>query len=293
LIEISGRFVSCFASEVASKTLLYRVVKYTGLRCLCRVLYNVLSSKEIQILYNDYSIKGNLSANIKILHLSDLHLDNNTYRFTDLCEKILNIQYDIAIITGDFFDSYINSDSSNKYLEELCDVLIGKSINKMRPIVTLGNHDASEMIPILESIGYIVLLNENFFMNINGVDFAITGIDDTSHFYSRNSLRCALTSSSHIKILAAHTPELADFYSKKGYDLYICGHTHGGQIAVFKNMPIFKGLKRNKKLFSGKWRVSKMNGYTTRGVGCSLLPIRINVTPEITVHTLKISKNDN
>jgi hypothetical protein len=156
----------------------------------------------------------------------------------------------------------------------------------------LGNHDSTDLISILENIGFKVLLNESIFLNIEGLNLALTGIDDTSHFYTRNSLRCAIDSPSYFRIIAAHTPELADFYSKMGYDLYICGHTHGGQINIFKNLPLFTGIIRNKKLFNGSWRINQMNGFTSSGVGASLLPIRINVPSEITLHTVNINFND-
>jgi predicted MPP superfamily phosphohydrolase len=75
------------------------------------------------------------------------------------------------------------------------------------------------------------------------------------------------------KILLSHNPDAADTKFETRVDLMICGHTHGGQIAL----PPF-GAK-----LSGLQEKSGMNVYISKGIGWYLAPIRINCAPEISV----------
>jgi predicted MPP superfamily phosphohydrolase len=75
------------------------------------------------------------------------------------------------------------------------------------------------------------------------------------------------------KILLSHNPAAADTKFGARVDLMICGHTHGGQIAL----PPFASK------LSGLQEKSGMNVYISRGIGWYMAPIRINCAPEISV----------
>ena len=89
------------------------------------------------------------------------------------------------------------------------------------------------------------------------------------------------------RTLLAHSPELYREGANRGVNLYLCGHTHAGQIrlplvgAVKKNTPIPRGL------IQGQWAHGSMQGYTSWGVGCSTLPVRYHCPPEVAVIRLR------
>jgi predicted MPP superfamily phosphohydrolase len=70
-------------------------------------------------------------------------------------------------------------------------------------------------------------------------------------------------------------------------DLYLCGHTHGGQICLPWIGPPFLNARCRREYGSGEWRHNAMQGYTNRGIGTSTLPVRYNCPPEAAVITLR------
>jgi len=85
------------------------------------------------------------------------------------------------------------------------------------------------------------------------------------------------------KILLAHTPDLYREAAAAGVHLYLCGHTHGGQIRFPLLGALFHHAQAPRALIMGAWRHGPMYGYTSPGAGCSSLPVRFNCPPEITM----------
>ena len=107
-----------------------------------------------------------------------------------------------------------------------------KSINAQLGVVgILGNHDVSEEIPALERLGSM-LINEAMEVR-RGRDSAwVIGVDDP-HYYGCDDLPAALRDvPAAYKILLVHTPEIISEAEASGVDLYLCGHTHGGQVCL-------------------------------------------------------------
>jgi hypothetical protein len=84
-----------------------------------------------------------------------------------------------------------------------------------------------------------------------------------------------------------HSPELFDLAAVNGYKLYLCGHTHGGQICLPGGIPVIRHLYNGKKYYRGLWQYNGMKGYTSEGCGTSGIPIRYNSHSEVTLFTLK------
>ena len=87
-------------------------------------------------------------------------------------------------------------------------------------------------------------------------------------------------------IALVHSPEVADRAAIK-HDLYLTGHTHGGQICLPMRKPFATGLKRHRDLASGIWRHGNMVGYTSRGIGACVIPFRTFCPGEIVLLTLR------
>jgi len=77
-----------------------------------------------------------------------------------------------------------------------------------------------------------------------------------------------------------------DLAAAAGIDLYLCGHTHGGQIRLPWGHAPVKNLSRCREYQHGLWRHEQMTGYTSAGAGVSCIPIRYNCPPEVTLITL-------
>ena len=83
-------------------------------------------------------------------------------------------------------------------------------------------------------------------------------------------------------VLLEHQPRRFLEAEKAGYDLYMAGHTHGGQQA-----PLNLVTKRMYLLDYGSKKFGNMMGITSCGYGLWGSPVRIGNTPEIVVITLK------
>jgi uncharacterized protein len=90
-------------------------------------------------------------------------------------------------------------------------------------------------------------------------------------------------------VLLSHTPEIYRQAAHGGFDLLVSGHTHGDQICLPGSIPITLDSVLPRHMGSGPWKHRDMVGYTSVGVGTSVVPVRINCLPEITLHHLQCS----
>ncbi|MBA1333200.1 metallophosphoesterase, partial [Candidatus Endoriftia persephone str. Guaymas] len=65
------------------------------------------------------------------------------------------------------------------------------------------------------------------------------------------------------------------------------GHTHGGQICLPGGIPITLDAKCPRYMGSGPWDYNGMRGYTSVGTGSSIVNVRLNCPPEVTLHRLR------
>jgi len=223
---------------------------------------------------------------LRILHLSDFHLDTRLDQSDRWAQMIQSLEYDLTVITGDFLNGFRLPDPA-------CMKAIGKVISVIKgPIYgILGNHDCALSTPYLESIGIKILLNESQAFNCNGIQIQISGLDDPHFFKSDDLSRCSSTFKNspppNLKILLVHAPREPRAYADLGFDLCLCGHTHGGQICTSKSVPLLRNGLYATETIGGWWTSGNMKGFTSRGTGTGRLSYRLNCPPEIVVHHLQ------
>ena len=217
-----------------------------------------------------------------MLHISDLHLDVNDDMASVLRERLTGLEYDICVMTGDFraktFGPY------DKALDAM------QSVRKAMqgPVYAiLGNHDSIQMVPGLEAMDIRVLLNESITIERDGDLIHMAGIDDP-HYYQADNLEKASESipDEAVSILLSHSPETFRHAAHVGFDVLLCGHTHGGQICLPGGVPLMSNARCPRAFSNGKWTYQTMQGYTSRGSGASVVDVRFNCPPEVTLHTL-------
>ncbi len=223
---------------------------------------------------------------LRILHLTDLHIDLIPELADILAAKARHIPHDVAVITGDFRNF---TDGDYEKCIPLCDQIIQELAPDRFGI--LGNHDFIEMVPHLEAAGLPVLLNECAVIQRGDAQLQIAGIDD-SHFYKTHALDMAGRRKDLFTVLLAHSPEIHADIAAAGYDFALCGHTHGGQMCLpggFHVVCPVKNLSRN--FIRGAWSSGALRGYTSRGSGSCGVAARFFCPPEITLHTLHAVPN--
>jgi len=220
-----------------------------------------------------------------ILHLSDLHLDCLSGLSERLTEVINRIPVDLCVLTGDYrFDVKGSAETADRELAKVLPCLR----SRLGTVGILGNHDFLEAVASLERMGVRMLLNSSLEIRQGAESIWLVGLDDP-HYYGCDDLPAAMKGVPReaFKVLLVHSPEMLREASAAGFDLYLCGHTHAGQICLPWLGPIIRNAACPRRFIRGKWSYEEVQGYTSAGVGASLLPVRFQCRPEVVVITLK------
>jgi hypothetical protein len=218
-----------------------------------------------------------------LLHLSDLHIEMSEAAMRRLIELIPNLQYDLCVLTGDYRAATFGPfDATLDAMRGLQSVLKGSVYG------VLGNHDTILMVPALEEMGIRVLLNEYEPISRGADTIYLAGIDD-AHYYRVDNIEKAAAKipEGKFSILLSHTPEIYRQAAHAGFHLLLSGHTHGGQICLPGSIPLTLSSVLPRYMGSGAWKYHAMAGYTSVGAGSSIVAVRINCLPEITLHHLE------
>jgi uncharacterized protein len=217
----------------------------------------------------------------RILHLADLHIDGMHGLAEVIAENVAGLDVDVCVMTGDY--RFAIEGPCEQIYPRLWTIL--RSLQARHGVFAiLGNHDESEIAVELEGLGVRMLINEAVEINRGGEGLWVVGVDDP-HRYGCHDLDGALESvpAGAFKLLLAHSPEIFIEAAEAGVDLYLCGHTHAGQICLPGIGAPLMNADCPRSYTRGRWRHGGMHGYTSAGVGSSLLPVRYNCPPEITV----------
>ena len=255
-------------------------LKLTGL--YWRGLRNAQRIKvlEMSIIRQDLPL---LFDGFAILHISDMHVDMNAAPMQRLVELLPHLNYDLCVLTGDYRGkTYGPYDAALDGLEQVRRCL--------KPPVygVLGNHDTIRMVPRLEEMGIRMLLNESEAIVRGDEQIFLAGIDD-AHYYRVDNIEKAasLIPRNAFSILLSHTPEIYRQAAHADFRLLLSGHTHGGQVCLPGSVPLTLDSALPRHLGSGAWKYHNMDGYTSVGAGSSIVPVRFNCPPEITLHYLR------
>jgi predicted MPP superfamily phosphohydrolase len=222
-------------------------------------------------------------AGYTLLHLSDLHLDLSEAYLLRLIERVQGLEYDLCVLTGDFrFRTFGSSAPA-------LDALAHLRPHLRAPVYAiLGNHDSVRTVPKMEALDMRVLLNEAVPIERNGATLHLAGIDDP-HYFRTHDIRRATQDIPRdaCAILLSHAPEPYQEAARAGFALMLCGHTHGGQICLPGGVPIITESRAPRAFAKGAWRFGNLVGYTSVGCGSSILDVRFNCLPEVTLHRLR------
>jgi predicted MPP superfamily phosphohydrolase len=221
----------------------------------------------------------------RILHLSDLHIDSIPGFATLIRDRIKDLKFDTCFLTGDY-----RRDISGTFRHILKPFkILSKYIQApYGTFAVLGNHDTFLMAQYEKESGLELLVNESVEIIKDGQKILVTGTDDPYNFYTEQAALCLETKGYDFKIALVHTTELAKMAAVNKYSLYLCGHTHGGQICLKKGIPMISHQFEGKQFNHGRWDIGKMIGYTSRGVGVSGMPVRFNCAAEVILITLEV-----
>ncbi len=219
-----------------------------------------------------------------ILHLSDLHIDSLPNLADNLHARLQAFDVDLCVMTGDFrFGTQGPCDQIYASMGHLLSGIQARS----GIFGVLGNHDSFDMVDAFGRMGLHILLNESWELQRDAQRIWLAGVDDP-HYYGCADVSVALTGvpQNAFKMLLVHTPELYAEAAQAGVDLYLCGHTHGGQICLPWIGPVKTHITCPRQFASGRWQHQQVQGYTNVGCSASGVPVRFFCPPEIGLITL-------
>lgn len=234
--------------------------------------------KTVQIETSKFSKTG-----LRIVHISDLHCDKKIRNEGKLAGLINPLNPDIIVFTGDSLNTIEALPLFKGTLKGLR-ATIGKYAIR-------GNCDVQHWddLDLFEDTDFKKLEDGGVKLQKDNEVFYLSGLDGRYNSIRYNK-KLPTFNNKYYSIFLHHCPDLVEDLEGLNIDLYLAGHTHGGQIAI----PFYGALitlsKHGKKYESGKFNIGDSILYVNRGIGMAggLLPkIRFFAKPEITVFDIK------
>src|ERR1700723_3403134 len=227
------------------------------------------------------SVQGNVSKPLRIAQLSDLHTHGVGVRERRMLDILDDEKPDVIVITGDSLAGYGGT------FANVADVLLQMHA-PLGVWIVRGNYENWKQMQHEHSFyanaGAHLLLNSGTLLRN---DVWLGGLDDP--YTGKASVEGALTGAPPgiYTILLFHSPAYFDRVAGK-VDLCLAGHTHGGQVRPPFLPPLF--LPKGCWPYVAGWYDAKGTNsklYVNRGMGTSMLPIRFNSRPEVTIITIE------
>jgi hypothetical protein len=230
-------------------------------------------------------VKG-LQKNVRIVQLSDIHVERTTRREKDLPTFVEGLNPDMIVITGD----YVNESYTN-IPETIADVrvLIDQLHAPLGIYAVNGNVETpSRLKEIMKDLDVIVLDNQVIRLTEINDNFVLLGLSFYNWSFDSNQLSRMMKNiqPDDFSLLLYHKPDLAYAADEEGVDLYLAGHTHGGQVRLPFYGAIFTNSRYGKTFEMGLYKLNHTTLYVNRGLGFTggVAPrVRFLAPPEVLI----------
>lgn len=219
---------------------------------------------------------------IRIVHISDLHTEGFGRRHEKALRIVREAQPDIIVLTGD----YLNG-SRMKYLPELLR-FVGELEAPLGVYAIEGNFEYGQCpFEMFENVGIQVLEDE--YVRFEEYGFTLCGLSCCWDLQeAQRSILKGVRAGHPEDYLAVlcHYPNHIEEPELANADLYLCGHTHGGQVRLPLWGAIVTLSKLGKKYECGSYKYGETQIYVSRGLGMeggSVPRVRFLCRPEITI----------
>ncbi len=290
-------------------------VLYLPLMLMCALLIwmcceaNMLRLKSSEVSVTDlpYSFRGT-----RVMYISDLHINslNSPSKVNAMIDEVMELEPDLLLLGGDYTSSdpiiqlrgmfssgaaKVESDMRNLFFANLAQYTppLGKYAVAGENDNRLDSFAAASSLKQSMALGGVTLLkNEVVRIKKSNQTLVIAGIDDWSTGEKDLRSWTENLSARECVIVLCHDPEsvplLNSYPASDGFwiDLALCGHTHGG-IASIGSFELFNPTSDRHRFSAGWHQENAAKLLISRGVSNSLIPMRLNASPEIHMITLK------
>lgn len=245
---------------------------------------------------------------MRIAHISDLHNAELGHANARLLKRLHRANPDLIAITGDLVDSRRTRIDVGMHVA-------AQAANIAPTFFVPGNHEARlreypQIVARLKHAGVTVLGNASVPIRRDGERIVVIGLTDPvfRRPYPRGAtpqvidaqladvlFRAGIEPGAEhapCTILLTHRPELLAVYAARGVDVAFAGHAHGGQVRLPVVGPLFAPSQGFfPKVTAGVHALGGTRLVVSRGLGPSVVPLRVNNRPELVVATLRCNSH--
>ncbi|MFW0694885.1 metallophosphoesterase [Aliarcobacter butzleri] len=231
-------------------------------------------TKHFQII--NIEVEDKRLDDLKILHLSDLHINKKTSieKILELVNFCNSLEFDFCIITGDIIDTKV------KFIKKQLEIL---NLLKKEVFYISGNHDLFYGLEDLkkELTNFIFMDNKTLKINYKNEIIHLAGLPDRfSKFFKikREEKLVEDFLKNSPSIFISHQPKDYKIALNSNSNLFLCGHTHGGQIYPFHYL-----VKLVQPFLAGLFYKNKTAIYVNKGLGTWGVDFRFKADAEVTI----------
>jgi predicted MPP superfamily phosphohydrolase len=215
---------------------------------------------------------------LRIAFASDLHAGPTTHAslLDDAFDRLAGARADVILLGGD----YVFLDAG--YISEIADRVRGLRA-PLGIHAVMGNHDLwaedDKIVRELAAAGARVLVNETVALAPHAV---LAGLDDP--WTGIAPVRPIFAPTDAARVVLVHAPEAMLYLRDEPFELALCGHTHGGHVALPGEVPVLVPGPLSRRYAHGRYDVGGDRALiVSRGVGASEVALRTFADPDILV----------
>jgi predicted MPP superfamily phosphohydrolase len=207
-----------------------------------------------------------------LLHLTDLHVERITPRERALEALVAELAPDLIVLTGDYLNlSFVTEERAQHEARETLSAICEAGACPVYAVTGSPPVDLVGIVPeVFAGLPITWLADESEIVEIGSHRLVIAGLRcQKERELDAPRLRRLMdqTPKDLFRLLLYHSPDLMPEAADLGVDLYLCGHTHGGQI----RLPVFGAILTSshfwKRYEAGRYSLHDTTLYVSRGIG--------------------------
>ncbi len=234
---------------------------------------------------------------VRLLHLGDLHMEQISPREQELNRLVQALAPDVIVFSGDYISLlHPNFALAREHIRRVISewkAPLGVYAVSGSPLVE-SEEMIAEFLKDMDNIRW--LRDEAVLLETDAGPLTVLGMSTThereADIPRLRQLTAALPNGT-FRLLLYHSPDLAPEAGELGYDLYLAGHTHGGQIRLPLIGPVVTSSEFWRTYAMGRYNLGPTTLYVTRGIGmegASAPRVRMLCPPEIILWEIRGKK---
>lgn len=240
---------------------------------------------DVDVLRWTFAVLPPGSAPLRLGYASDLHVGPTTppRLLANAAAKLAAEALDVLLLGGD----YVFLEATPAKVDRVVEFV--RTVAATTTLAVLGNHDLWTCHGMLErgleAAGAVFIVNRSVRLPPPHAAVAVIGLDDPWTGAPDADRAFADTADAASRVVLCHSPDGVPLVRGRGASVYVCGHTHGGQIALPWG-PLYVPGPLGKQMPSGLHTVDGTPVLVSRGLGGIEIPVRTFAHPDVCIVTL-------